>query len=112
MVNGASDSDGIFVDDVQMVPRPTEACIDGDEDGEADTRDRCQGTASGAAIDDGGCSLPQFGAAFDATSRAGASLCKLADWRNDEPRMKAKDRDCKVEMGGKGSSDDRCVPHQ
>lgn len=84
--------------------------VDSDTDGEADDTDRCPGTASGAAVDDAGCSVEQFCARVSATTKQGARSCKSADWNNDESFMKSKDADCKVDKGGKGHADDRCVP--
>ena len=82
---------------------------DADHDGRPDPLDRCPGTPSGAATDDGGCSQAQFCGAYDATTPAGKRVCKKADWGNDEPVMKASEADCAVDKGGRGSADDRCV---
>jgi hypothetical protein len=83
---------------------------DGDTDGEADATDRCLGTPAGADADDAGCSLDQFCERVNVSTKSGASACKRADWKNDEPLMKAKEADCRVDKRGKGRADDRCVP--
>ena len=57
---------------------------DADGDGEDDRGDRCLDTPSLVAVDDSGCSLAQFCAAQ-------GDSCESADWRNDEPRGKARD---------------------
>jgi hypothetical protein len=85
------------------------ANADTDADGRRDQEDACADTAAGAAVDQGGCSLALFCEAIDATTRSGAKVCKKADWRNDEPVMKKRDADCRVDKAGKGRDDDRCV---
>ncbi|HWP66274.1 MAG TPA: thrombospondin type 3 repeat-containing protein [Candidatus Limnocylindria bacterium] len=86
-----------------------EANADTDGDGRRDLDDACASTAAGDSVDQGGCSLGQFCESIDATTKTGAKTCKKADWRNDEPLMKKSDADCRVDKGGKGSDDDRCV---
>lgn len=82
---------------------------DADGDGEADPSDRCPDTPIAVDVDSDGCSLAQFCALFDATTRDGAKSCKRADWRNDEPLMKRRDADCVIEKGATRPADDRCV---
>ena len=89
---------------------PAGSCVDSDGDGEIDSRDRCPDTPPHTEVDDGGCSLVQFCASFDVTVRAGARACKKADWKNDEPVMPSRQRDCTIERGGHGTLDDRCIP--
>lgn len=91
-----------------VVEQPA-TCADSDGDGEPDEVDRCPGTLTNA-VDGDGCSLPEFCARFDATTRDGARACRKADWKNDEPAMKAKEADCVVDKGSNGPEDDRCVP--
>jgi hypothetical protein len=84
---------------------------DGDSDVEGDATDRCPGTPPAEEVDDAGCSVAQFCAAFDATSRDGARQCKKADWKNDEPFMRTRDADCLVDKRGtRDVADDLCVP--
>lgn len=83
---------------------------DTDADGEVNPTDRCPATPPGEPVDDSGCSQAQFCATFDATTRDGARACKRADWQNDEPLMKGKQRDCTVDRATLGTADDRCVP--
>lgn len=86
---------------------------DADGDGLPDPLDRCPGTTPGTNVDDSGCSQVQFCAQFDAATRDGSKACKKADWKNDEPLMKpAKEADCAVDKGLKGTEDDTCVPAQ
>jgi hypothetical protein len=72
---------------------PARTCLgfpvidDADGDGEPDTTDRCPNTPVGATIDGDGCSAAQF------CSAQSASVCKRADFMNDEPFAK-KPRDC------------------
>jgi hypothetical protein len=94
----------------ELIGPITTGCVDTDDDGEADSGDACPDTPVGAEVDSAGCSVAQFCAQHDATSRSGQELCKLADWLNDEPRMKKKGRDCDFQKGKRGSEDDRCVP--
>ena len=67
------------------------ALADADGDGVPDSSDSCPGTLE-IHVDALGCSLPQFCAGFDATTKAGRQGCKKADWRNDEPQGA---RDCR-----------------
>ncbi len=83
---------------------------DEDGDGEADSTDICAGTPLLTEVDSDGCSLEQFCSQIDATTRAGKKTCKKSDWKNDEPVMTRRDRDCAVDKGGPGREDDRCVP--
>ncbi len=53
---------------------------------------------------------PRVGNSVDASVKGGKKLCKKSDWKNDEPLMKGRDRDCAVDKGGSGREDDRCVP--
>lgn len=69
---------------------------DADGDGETNATDRCPDTAAGEPVDDAGCSEAQFCAQFDTSTKDGQRACRKADWRNDEPTMKGKDRDCDV----------------
>lgn len=85
-------------------------CIDADEDGEADDTDHCPGTATGRPVDDAGCSVTEFCATIDVTSKLGARICKKADWRNDEPFMRGRDADCRVAKGLPSPADDICIP--
>ena len=57
-----------------------------------------------------GCSHEQFCNSVDASVKGGKKLCKKSDWKNDEPLMTGRDRDCAVDKGGSGRGDDRCVP--
>jgi hypothetical protein len=83
---------------------------DQDGDGEADTTDACPNTPEGAEVDQAGCSLAQFCAAIDATTRTGNAICKNIDWRNDNPLAASNKGDCKVKKGNPGRADDLCVP--
>lgn len=80
---------------------------DADGDGEVDFTDRCWGSTPGLAVDAAGCSLEQFCASVDISTRTGRKACRRLDWKNDEPLMKRRSRDCKV--AGVGSAR-RCVP--
>ena len=82
--------------------------LDADNDGEPDITDRCPDSIG--AVDDAGCSPAQFCSSFDAATDIGKESCTKADWKNDEPLMRRKDRDCTVDAGGSGRGDDRCVP--
>ena len=85
---------------------------DSDGDGETNATDRCPDTAAGEPVDDAGCSLAQFCGTFDATTSDGQRDCKKADWRNDEPRMQGRDRDCTIDRGAdREQADDTCVPY-
>jgi hypothetical protein len=83
---------------------------DTDGDGEIDLTDRCPGTPMDVAVDDAGCSLAQFCARFDVTTREGKRACKRADWKNDEPLRHRSEMDCTIAKGGHGPEDDACVP--
>lgn len=85
------------------------ATIDADGDGRRNIDDHCPVTPAGEAVDSDGCSQAQFCAGIDVTTPTGARSCKKADWRNDEPVMKSRDVDCRVDKGGPGNADDRCV---
>jgi YVTN family beta-propeller protein len=87
-------------------------CDDADADGESDVTDRCPATLIGDVIDSDGCSLSQFCAMLNATTRDGARACKKADWQNDEPLMRGKERDCIVQRGTSGPADVVCIPVQ
>jgi hypothetical protein len=81
------------------------ATADADGDGRRDQDDRCADTAPGVFVDDAGCSQAQFCTAIDASDRTGKKTCKKADWGNDEPIMKKRDRDCSYDKSTKS-----CVP--
>jgi hypothetical protein len=86
---------------------------DSDGDGIDDRHDRCPNTATGAAVDQEGCSIEQFCGAIDATTSRGRLICRRSDWRNDQPLMRPGiDGDCRVDLGAlvRNPSDDRCVP--
>src|SRR5262249_9668022 len=85
------------------------ANADSDQDGRRDVDDACPNTAPGAAVDQAGCSLEQFCATFDAGTHDGKRACKHADWKNDEPVMRASERDCTIRRGAT-ISDNVCVP--
>jgi hypothetical protein len=93
---------------------PLDVCApsgpDDDGDGEQDSTDPCPSTPLGADVDQAGCSIEEFCARFDATTRDGARACKKADWKNDEPVMRGAEADCAVDKGSRGTEDDRCVP--
>lgn len=72
----------------------TAASADADGDSRRDRDDVCPGTAAGAVVDSLGCSQTQFCAAIDVATKAGRATCERADWKNDEPLMKKKSRDC------------------
>ncbi len=57
----------------------------------------------------GGCSQEQFCNSVDATVKGGKKLCERSDWKNDEPVMSGRDRDCATDKGGPGRDDDTCV---
>jgi hypothetical protein len=83
---------------------------DQDGDGEADATDACPNTPEGAEVDQAGCSLTQFCAAIDATTKLGNTICKNSDWRNDNPLAASNKGDCRVKKGDPGRADDLCVP--
>lgn len=87
-----------------------QATADADQDGRRDLDDDCPNTAPSSAVDQSGCSLAQFCAAVNATTREGALVCKNSDWRNDEPLMEPEQADCTVDKRGRGQEDDLCVP--
>jgi len=82
---------------------------DADGDGVRDLDDSCPGTPADMAVDGDGCSQAQFCAQVDAATRMGRKICPRLDWKNDEPFMRAKDRDCTIDRGGPTADDDRCV---
>lgn len=82
---------------------------DADGDGVRDLDDACAQTPADIAVDGDGCSQAQFCAQVDSATRTGRRLCPRVDWRNDEPFMRTKDRDCTIDRGGAGVEDDRCV---
>ncbi len=84
--------------------------VDTDGDGEDDSTDSCPATPAAQEVDGDGCSLDQFCGLVDASDRTGSRVCKKSDWKNDEPIMKSRDRDCTVDRGDRGREDDRCVP--
>ncbi len=82
---------------------------DDDGDGEANPTDRCPTTPTGAAVDQAGCSLDEFCGAVTVRDAASAARCERSDWRGDEPHMRRRDRDCRVERGDGGA---RCVANE
>ena len=110
LADSTADAQGLSNALVQCQDDLAGAVADADQDGKRDLDDTCAGSASGVAVDTAGCSLEQFCSAIDATTRRGKRICKRADWKHDEPIMKARDRDCTIDRGGRGSADDRCVP--
>ena len=83
---------------------------DEDDDGIPDWLDACPSTAPSAEVDQGGCSLAQFCALTDPTTKIGRRVCKRSDWKNDEPHMPSRDRDCHIDKNGPGREDDQCTP--
>ena len=83
----------------------SEATADADADGRPDRDDVCAGTPAGAAVDLAGCSLTQFCERIGGRGKAAQRACLAADWHNDEPVMRKKDRDCAVAKATRG-----CVP--
>ena len=77
-----------------LVSRITEP-PDEDGDGEADPTDACMETGSEVVVDDSGCSLTQFCASIDTSTRIGVRTCRESDWMNDEPLTHA--RDCSID---------------
>ncbi len=82
---------------------------DSDGDGVTDLADQCPGSTP-ADVDAAGCTIAQFCSPIDVTTSAGRKVCKRSDWKNDEPVMKSKDRDCNIQKNGAGRDDDECVP--
>jgi hypothetical protein len=109
---GCSDNSGVFTVTIDPVVPSTSttvttttllpSCFDTDSDGVPDSLDRCPATPPDTDVDDAGCSLAQFCASFDATTRNGVRACRKADWRNDEPLMRRRDADCTVERSATG----------
>src|SRR5262249_37219135 len=99
-------------DDVRLDAETTECSpADADGDGEADATDRCGGTPPGTGVDSGGCSLAQFCAGFDVTTKQGERECKAADWKNDEALLKGSHGNCTIDKGASRSrADNKCVP--
>ncbi len=83
---------------------------DADGDGETDSTDLCSGTPLLIEVDSDGCSLEQFCSQISVTTGSGRKTCRKSDWKNDEPFMRSRDRDCTIDKGGPGREDDRCVP--
>jgi len=81
------------------------ADADADADGRRNADDACPATVASADVDVEGCSQAQFCAEFPVTTGAERSICKKADWKNDEPKMPGKNADCRYD---KGTSS--CVP--
>ncbi len=71
-----------------------------DSDGQPDPIDTCPATLTGDPVDQAGCSLDQFCISIDASTKAGAKICKMSDWRNDEPV--GNPEDCSVQKQGRG----------
>jgi hypothetical protein len=59
--------------------------LDADGDGEADGTDACPDSPTGAAVDDAGCSQPQFCEGIPMQHWLSIVACVRSDWRNDEP---------------------------
>jgi hypothetical protein len=85
------------------------ATVDDDGDGVRDLDDNCPGTPSSIVVDRQGCSKQQYCGAIAAQDSAGKRLCAKADWRNDEPLMTSRTRDCGIDRNLPGAADDRCV---
>jgi DNA-binding beta-propeller fold protein YncE len=68
---------------------------DEDKDGEYDGTDKCLNTIAGASVDDSGCSIVQF-----CSHLKTLAACANADWKNDEPTIKAPN-DCSAVKVGK-----------
>ncbi len=62
-----------------------EATADSDEDGVRDTADTCLGTERASEVDGVGCSVKQFCAAIDASTRMGEAVCTQSDRRPTVP---------------------------
>jgi hypothetical protein len=78
------------------------AADDADADGELDSNDRCPDTPAGETVDDSGCSVAQYCAAIDASTRDGRRFCRAADWRNDGLGRRRLSRDCTAIPGPGG----------
>lgn len=81
------------------------ATADADADGVRDSIDQCATTPSGAPVDPSGCSQSQFCASVDVSSKRGRKLCAKSDWKNDEPTLSSKTRDCGFDKEAKA-----CAP--
>ncbi len=77
------------------------ATADADGDGKRNQDDTCPDTQTGAAIDAAGCSQTQFCSAVDVSTKSGRKVCPKADWKNDQPVMKKKERDCEYDKAAK-----------
>jgi cysteine-rich repeat protein len=84
------------------------ATADSDADGIFDSVDQCPDTATGASIDQVGCSLAQYCGRFNPNSLGGRADCRRSDWKNDEPSTRP--RDCKSERD-QTSKDLSCIPY-
>lgn len=73
------------------------ATADADGDGKRNADDTCPGTPASTTVDSNGCSQVQFCALFPVTTGPERAICKKADWKNDEPKMKGKEIDCKYD---------------
>lgn len=82
---------------------------DSDGDGVRDLDDDCTGTPPAVDVDRQGCSQQQFCNAISVLDSTGRKLCLRADWKNDEPLMKTRERDCAIDRNLPGPADDRCV---
>lgn len=87
----------------------TSETADSDGDGVRDLDDDCPDTPSSTAVDRQGCSQAQFCGAISVLDSTGRKLCLRADWKNDEPLMKTRERDCAIDRNLPGPADDRCV---
>jgi hypothetical protein len=81
------------------------AVADADADGVGDAADACAATPAEQAVDADGCSLAEFCSAHPVGTKRERKLCRLADWGNDEPGLKAKEADCAFDRAGA-----LCVP--
>lgn len=70
---------------------------DSDGDGVPAVADACPASAAGAGVDAHGCSLAEFCGALDLDAPQGESVCRNADWGNDEPI--GNPRDCRPSGG-------------
>lgn len=82
---------------------------DADGDGVRDLDDDCPGTPPAVDVDRQGCSQAQFCDAISVLDSTGRKLCLRADWKNDEPLMKTRERDCAIDRNLPGPADDRCI---